>query len=434
MKWMSGPLPTASHVWVRTLPAWHALSLGTIVVTLLVAFGSGTMRPGAEALAVVLSGLLMAGYWAMFIRPKPWDWPSRFEVAYVVGVSIDFAILLQISPYFAYLQFSLFPQFFFLLNKNRRAILVGSVGVASALVLSELGQTGWDLDVAMPRIASDLLEVAFVLAMSLWIGAIAKQSVDRQHLIVELERTRAELAAAERAAGVLEERGRLAREIHDTLAQGFASVVTHLQAAQASLPAGAERTGAHIAQAETVARDSLAEARALAWALRPAAIADAGLVAAIERAVAAAFPPGTVVAALTVTGTVRPLHPTVEVTLLRTVQEALTNVRRHAAATRVDVTLSYFDDAVSIDVADDGRGIEAGATSAAPLGGLGLVGMRERAEALGGTLSLESTPGEGTTVAVNLPTPDEAGAAAGAARTGDLPAPDHEILVPEAIA
>jgi signal transduction histidine kinase len=410
------------------------LSLGTVVVTLLVAFGSGTIRPGMESLAVVLSGLLLAGYWAMFIRPKPWDWPSRFEVAYVVAVSIDFGILLQISPYFAYLQFSLFPQFCFLLNKNRRALATGLFGVAIALVLSELTQTGWNLAVAMPRIATDLLEVAFVLAMSLWIGAIAKQSVDRQHLIVELERTRADLAAAEREAGVLEERARLAREIHDTLAQGFASIVTHLQAARASLPAGAERTGAHIAEAETVARDSLAEARALAWALRPAAIADAGLVAALERAVAAAFPTGTLEAALTVTGTVRSLHPTVEVTLLRTVQEALTNVRRHAAATRVDVTLSYFDDAVSIDVADDGRGFEAGTTSAAPLGGLGLVGMRERAEALGGALSLESTPGEGTTVAVYLPTPEESQTTTGTLKRSVLRVPDREIRVPEAIA
>jgi signal transduction histidine kinase len=386
-----------------------------------------------EALAVLLSGLLLAGYWAMFMRPRPWHWPSRFEVAYIVGVSVDFAVLLQISPYFAYLQFSLFPQFFFLLNKNRRALLVGAIGVASALVLSSVAQTAWDLDLAMPQVASNVLQVAFVLAMSLWIGAIAKQSVDRQQLIVELERTRAELVAAEREAGVLEERARLAREIHDTLAQGFASVVTHLQAAQASLPAGAERTGAHIAQAETVARDSLGEARALAWALRPAAIADAGLVAALERAVAAAFPSGAGEAALTVTGTVRPLHPTVEVTLLRTVQEALTNVRRHAEATRVDVTLSYFDDAVSIDVADDGRGFEDGTTSAAPLGGLGLVGMRERAEALGGSFSLESTPGQGTIVAVNIPTP-EAEATTTDPPAGADPTPTRpDTRVPEAI-
>ncbi|HEY4753171.1 MAG TPA: sensor histidine kinase [Candidatus Limnocylindrales bacterium] len=430
---MSAPIPAASHVWVRTLPAWHILSIVTIVGSLLVAFGSGTIRPGMETLAVLLSGLLLAGYWAMFIRPRPWQWPSRFEVAYIVGVSVDFAVLLQISPYFAYLQFSLFPQFFFLLNRNRRALVVGAIGVASALVLSSLAQTAWELDLAMPQVASNVLQVAFVLAMSLWIGAIAKQSVDRQHLIVELERTRADLAAAEREAGVLEERARLAREIHDTLAQGFASVVTHLQAAEASLPAGAERTGAHIAQAESVARESLAEARALAWALRPAAIADAGLVGAIERAVTAAFPTGTVTAALTVTGTVRPLHPTVEVTLLRTVQEALTNVRRHAGASRVDVTLTYFDDAVSIDVVDDGRGFESGTPSTAPMGGLGLVGMRERAEAVGGTFSLETAPGEGTTVAVNIPTP-EAAPPTGDPATGASPTPPTADRVPEAIA
>jgi len=107
---------------------------------------------------------------------------------------------------------------------------------------------------------------------------------------------------------------------------------------------------------------------------------------------------------VTVTGSIRALHPDVEVTLLRAAQESLANVRRYAAARRVTVTLSYFNDLVTLDVADDGRGFDpASRADPGPAGGLGLIGMRERAEGLGGSLAVESAIGEGTTIAVSLP-------------------------------
>jgi signal transduction histidine kinase len=254
---------------------------------------------------------------------------------------------------------------------------------------------------------SDLVQIAFGFVISLWIGAIARQSLERRQLIDELERTRRQLAAAEREEGVLEERSRLAREIHDTLAQGFASVVTHLEAADVSLDTDPSRARHHVQEAEGVARTSLAEARGLAWALRPDALAGGGLPGAIER-VAAAAAQGGPPTDVTVTGTVRPLHPDVEVTLLRAAQEALANVRRHAQAGHVTVTLSYFPNEVTLDVADDGHGFDPTAQAPGPAGGLGLLGMRERAEALGGSVAVESAPGEGTTVAVSLPAPASA--------------------------
>jgi signal transduction histidine kinase len=416
------PAPELSHVWVRTLPAWHALCLGSIVISTVIAFGSGYMAPESRLPALALAGLMLVGYWAMFMRPGVrWGGWWSLGIPYVIALDVCFGILLHLSPYFAYLAFSVYPQIFFLMYARRRVVGVGGAGLVVALVLGELNlYGGWGP--AFPHIASDLIQVAFAFAISLWVGSIAQQSLERQLLIDELERTRRELAAAEREAGVLEERSRLAREIHDTLAQGFASVVAHLEAARGSLdraptpssgeapsdrtlsPADRARVAEHLDEAEAVARRSLADARGLAWALRPDALASGGLPAAIERAVAAAFGSGDVAATMTITGQPRPLHPNVEVTLLRAAQEALANVRRHASAHEVDVTLSYFEDAVSLDVADDGVGFNPRHSTPGPSGGLGLIGIRERAELLGGSLAVESAKGRGTTIAVYVPT------------------------------
>ena len=397
-----------SDVWVRSLPLWHAWNVGVMVVATAVALLSWRMTGEAAAAAVTLAGLLVALYAAMFMRhPRAWGWWFDWGVLYAAAVAILFGILIQLNPYFAYLEFSLYPQIFFLLFARRSAVLVGAFGLGVAFVLYELPASGWRLEVAAPHLVADLAQVAFSFAISLWIAAIAKQSLERRQLIAELERTRRELAAVERGAGVLEERSRLAREIHDTLAQGFASVVAHLEAARGSLGRDAGRVERHVVEAEEVARLSLADARGLAWALRPETLVGGGLPGAIERvaAVAAQGGPPTDV---TVTGTVRALHPDVEVTLLRATQEALANVRRHAAAGHVTVTLSYFPDEVTLDVADDGRGFDPAAPTPGPAGGLGLIGIRERAATLGGSVAVESAPGEGTTIAISLPAPSSA--------------------------
>ena len=394
-----------SDVWVRSLPLWHAWNIATIVLATALALTSRSMTVEATVAALALAGVVLLLYLVMFMRhPRAWGWWFGLGVPYAAALTVCFGALLQLNPYFAYLEFSLYPQIFFLLYARRSAVFVGACGLAIALSLAELATYGWRLDDAAPHLLSDLAQIAFAFGISLWIGAIARQSLDRRLLIAELERTRRELAAAERTAGVLEERGRLAREIHDTLAQGFASVVAHLEAARGSLGNDTERVERHVVEAEEVARLSLADARGLAWALRPEALTGGGLPGAIERvaAVAAQGGPATDV---TVTGTVRTLHPDVEVTLLRATQEALANVRRHAAAGHVTVTLSYFPDEVTLDVADDGRGFDPAAPTPGPAGSLGLMGIRERAAALGGSVAVESAPGEGTTIAVSLPAP-----------------------------
>jgi signal transduction histidine kinase len=215
-----------------------------------------------------------------------------------------------------------------------------------------------------------------------------------------------------REAGAGDERQRMAREIHDTLAQGLTGIVTQLEAAQqTSRDAERER---RIDNAKRLARDSLAEARRSVQALRPQALEDSRLPEALAGEVARWSATSGVAGEMETTGQARLLHPEVEVTLLRVAQEALANVARHAGAARAGVTLSYMEDVVSLDVRDDGAGFAvapvedgranghlAGETPAA--GGFGLISMRQRVTRLAGQLEIESEPGAGTAVSASLP-------------------------------
>ena len=217
--------------------------------------------------------------------------------------------------------------------------------------------------------------------------------------------------------GVLLERQRLAHEIHDALAQSFASISFGLSAARALRPADdplgeGSSSRRHLEQAEVTAREGLAEARRLVWALRPESLERRSISEALARLAEDWSEETRVDAGAATDGEPRALPPEAEVALLRSAQEALSNVKKHARATRVMVTLTYLDDVVVLDVRDDGAGFDAAgrATKAAAAaldprdaGGFGLVSMRERAEGLGGSLRVESSPGEGTVLTLELP-------------------------------
>jgi signal transduction histidine kinase len=204
-------------------------------------------------------------------------------------------------------------------------------------------------------------------------------------------------------AAVVEERQRLAREIHDTLAQGFTSIVMHLEAAEGALPDEVAALRQHLDQARQMAREGLVQARRLVWAMRPQILERTSLPEAIERVVEQWAGASEVEAGANITGEACPLPPIVEVALLRAVQEALANVRKHARARRVCVTLSYMGDVVVLDVQDDGAGFDPELPGTT--GAFGLAGMRERVEQLDGSLVVESMPGGGTTLVVEIPIP-----------------------------
>ncbi|MFF7851996.1 sensor histidine kinase [Streptomyces sp. NPDC007910] len=253
-----------------------------------------------------------------------------------------------------------------------------------------------------------LLGAAVAVATVLGYQALYRESERRRRLIEELIATRAELAAAERHAGTLAERERLAREIHDTLAQGLSSIQLLLRAAERALPPDSPAAG-HIERARRAAQDDLAEARRFVRALAPPDLEHGSLAAALERLCepgAEAGPYGPRVR-FSVSGTPVELPTPYEVALLRIARSALANTVRHASASRAEITLSFMGASVTLDVVDDGVGFEPDAVRPSSEGGFGLPAMRSRAESLGGTFTVESAPGQGTAVAVSLPLSDK---------------------------
>ncbi len=221
-----------------------------------------------------------------------------------------------------------------------------------------------------------------------------------------------------RHSGMMSERRRLAHEIHDTLIQGFASIVMNLEAAEGTLGENPAQANRHLYEARRTARESMDEARRMVWALRPEALEGTSLSEAFSRLTTRWSEANGVQAEVAVTGSPRRLPPETEVTLLRVAQEALANVRKHAAASRVVLTLSYMADRVTLDAQDDGVGFEPDASHDGSrngsgsdlnengLGGFGLRAMRERVEQNGGRLLVESEPGRGTALVAELPTAD----------------------------
>lgn len=244
-----------------------------------------------------------------------------------------------------------------------------------------------------------MFAITFSYVFSRFTMQVVEQSHERAVLIDELSATRNELAAAHHEAGVLAERHRLAGEIHDTLAQGFTSVVTLVQAAEACLDPAATEARRLLGLTLDTAKENLAEARALVAALSPAGLESSSLGDALRRVASATGAQAGIHAAASVAGTARPLPTGTEVVLLRVCQEALANVRKHAGASTVSVRLDYAEDAVRLEVADDGAGFDVAAVN----GGYGLSGMRERLSQVGGTVRVRSAPGTGTTVCAEVP-------------------------------
>ena len=218
----------------------------------------------------------------------------------------------------------------------------------------------------------------------------------------------AQLVTQAREAGIVEERQRLAGEIHDTLAQGLTGIIAQLEAAEHTRN-HPDTWPRHVTQARALARANLTEARRSVRALRPGQLEQASLPEAIGT-LARTWSEGSMIdAGLQTTGTVVRAGPGTEAAVFRAAQEALSNVAKHARAARVQITLTYLGDTLLLDVADDGTGFDARAAT----GGYGLVGMRQRLSRIGGTLTVESSPGSGTILNVSVPL---AGSAEGASR------------------
>ncbi len=204
-----------------------------------------------------------------------------------------------------------------------------------------------------------------------------------------------------RFAAVLEERNRIAREIHDNLAQEILGISIQLELVSRTMPKDAEATKSHLDRARVLVRNSIAEARRYIWDLRSQALEQNDLPSALTETARRLTAETNVQAQVQVSGTFRPLSALIEGNLLRIGQEAINNAVRHAEAQRILINLKFDTKRVQLSVRDNGRGFDTRAQGAN--GHFGLVGMRERAEQMGGTLFVESGTGEGTEVIVEVP-------------------------------
>lgn len=395
--------PHPESVWVRTVVGWHIafwLMIAIAVTSILVADGVARRDRTLSLAALAVLGL---AYGWLTHRPGR-DRVRRNAFLYLALLCVTVATLMASSPGTSFFLFIAYPQVWYL--SERRADGAGWTVVLTFSAIAGFGlQEGFSRDV-MRDIAPQLgVSLLFSLMLGLWISRVIDQSQQRADLIAELERSRAELGAAQHAAGVVAERERMAREIHDTLAQGFTSVIALVQAERARL-AAADDDAPRLAAVEDTARENLAEARALVAAFAPVDLHDSGLPDALRRlATRFAAETGVQVALdLPPDPSVRALDTGAAVVLLRVAQEALANVRQHAGAGHVTLRLQTpRGDGIEVEVVDDGSGFDLDGRGDGDAGGYGLSGMRSRVEEVGGQLAVDSRPGAGTRVTASLP-------------------------------
>jgi signal transduction histidine kinase len=325
---------------------------------------------------------------------------QRRVAGYLAVLVAVVAVLAWQFPELLFVMFVAFSQVWFLVGSVRAGLLWTTALTVAATLGPLVHWTQGTEPLSGP--GQTLVGAAFSLAMGVWVTRVLEQSRQRATLIRELETTRAELAAAHHQQGIVAERERLAREVHDTLAQGYTSIVVLAQTAAAALPPSAAASAERLALIEEVARENLAEARAMVAAFAPVALDSATLVEALQR-LAERFGRETGIATrLDVVAPDLGLSRAEEIVLLRGAQEALANVRRHASASAVVLRLLRVgpghDAQVSVHVEDDGVGFDPAAAA-----GVGLAGLRERAEQVGGAVDVASAPGQGTRVTVRVP-------------------------------
>ncbi|MFE9868112.1 sensor histidine kinase [Streptomyces sp. NBC_01724] len=374
------------------------LLLGASLTRFLLRHPGEDRTPWIIALSVALAALYLLGP-ALGSRPTPRRL-ARLGVLVAVWM-----VLVVLAPSFAWCAVPLFYTGLRLLPPRAAFALVALLTVFVVAAQLRLAH-GFDpnLVLAPPAVAATATAV-FV--------HMQRQGVRQRELIDDLLRTRRELAATERREGTLAERQRLSMEIHDTLAQGLSSQQMLLQAADRTWEADPATARRHVRTATGIAERNLAEARRFVHDLAPADLAEGGGLEAALRALATretAQAQGLLTVRCHVEGTPHAALPErVQSALLRIAQGALANVKEHADATEAALTLTHLDDRTVLDIADNGRGFTPPAPTAlrpaAGVRGHGVPAMRARLHQLGGTLTIESAPGDGTVVSAEVPLP-----------------------------
>jgi signal transduction histidine kinase len=375
---------------------WSLLWDGFAALTLAVPTGVAVAQapePADAAVTLGLAGGLAVWHWLTALRRTEWDERAPMLLWLAGVLALTWALLGRHEAYL-FLIYGLYPQLFARLGRWT----VPGVAALTILVAWRTGALVADDAAARWGLLGSL---GLALLIGFFVNALARQTSAREEALAALEATQAELAATSRRAGALAERERLAADLHDTIAQGFTGIVMQLEAAEQALGADADAAAEHLDRAKRAARDSLGELRRAVHAVRPHVLDDNDLAEALQRT-ARRWSQETGIPATTSTeGAHRPLAPDAEVALLRTAQEGLANVAKHARARTTDLRLSYLPGRVVLTVTDDGAGFD----PAASAGGAGLDGLTSRLAALGGRLDVDSTPGGGTTLVAEIQAP-----------------------------
>lgn len=402
-----------------TLHVGFAALLGVAVLRVLVSGGGDPLRYVLAGAALVLAGVYLTGtiLEKRFAAAGTGFDPRRYGVLWLGIITALWAILLAGSADFAWLAFPLF--FLHLHLLPRRTALLTITLMTAAVIAAQWAASG----LPVPQIAVVLgpaFGAGFAVVTGLAYQALYREAENQRRVADELRRTRAELAASQHDAGVLAERERLAREIHDTLAQGLSSIVLVARAAEKSLADGDTATAAaRFTLVQQTASENLAEARNFVRGLSSPQLQGTSLIESLRRLCestetsAAARGLG-LRCRFELDGDPVDLPQPYRVNLLRAAQASLANVRDHAKASYAVVTVAFLGSEVTMDIYDDGVGFDPAGLAArmnarTDGGGFGIRSLQERVAALKGSLELESAPGEGTVVAVRLPLDDTPG-------------------------
>lgn len=374
-------------------------------ILLVVAVLAALDRGGRPATLVVLLAVPFAVVAVTgFTRPFPVNSPHRY--GWLAVLTLLWVALASEEATATYLALVLFVLYLLLLPSPWGAVATGAVTVLAVVLSAAVAgpSTGAILGPVLSGVAA--------IAIAAVVRSLSVVSESRRRLIDELVRTRGLLAESERQAGIVTERERLAHEIHDTVAQGLSSIQLLLHAAERDIPAESPALS-RVTLARTTAAQSLRETRAIIAALQPDDLQQASFPEALRRLAESATGEGLEVSvdvedATSAPGGVPDLPMKVEAGLLRIAQSAVSNVRQHSGASRARITLTTEPGSVRLDIVDDGAGFDpvevAGrAAERAEAGHIGMSAMRHRARSIGGTLEVESAPGSGTAVVVDVP-------------------------------
>ncbi|MBB4689948.1 sensor histidine kinase [Paractinoplanes abujensis] len=412
---MTNPGTKLDRRWELAL-RWHPYYL--LATSVLLASSQLDLTPGTDqrliTVAVIVAAVVLQLWWDRARRFR--TGPDTASATYFALRWLISAVLTALNPFFAFYVATGYIDNTVLL-RGRRWQAAGTFAHSLPMAAAQAGGLPFS-DTGQWIIFFGLLLANNVLLTMIahFVQNEEERSEARAATIAELERANTALEAAieenaslhaqlllqAREAGVLEERRRLAAEIHDTIAQGLTGIITQLQAVIGTSDPVAARE--HHDRAAELARHSLGEARRSVHNLAPLSLAHDTLPQALRSTVVQWAERHHTRAEFTLTGTVLDLPDETAAAILRITQEALANAAKHAGASRVGVTLSYMNDEVTLDIRDDGSGFDPQRLPRRDwTGGFGLEGMRTRAEQNSGSLTVESEPGYGTAVSARLP-------------------------------